>query len=47
MVYVERGSIVVYFTATNVESDCLEKTKNIVDCIQIQDVKVEEVLNVS
>ena len=45
MVDGERGSIVVDFTTMNVESGSLEKSKNVVDRLQIQDVQVEEVLN--
>ena len=45
MVDGERGSIVVDFTATNVESGSLEKPKNVVDRLRSQDVHVEEVLN--
>ena len=45
MVDGERGSIIVDFTTTNVESGSLEKPKNVVDCRQIRDVQVDEVLN--
>ena len=45
MVDGERGSIVVDFTAMNVENGSLEKPKNVVDHLQSRDVQVEEVLN--